>query len=168
MPDSLIVHAFTGQTFQIDNVPADATVSSLLSRLASLELPPLTETRRLGIRVADKILSPSDSIPVSEIDLIVIRPQTSPVKRFLVWGIFVLAHLTPFALLELHDAGIHMAITSYAILSVILALLAPRLRPQPELDDGETKPKGLLHELVVLFFWSFNPSFRLEQVLIHD
>jgi hypothetical protein len=90
---SIFVHSFDNIVFQIDNVPIGTTASTFLIRLASLDLPGRPPMGELALQIDDQILSPTDIIQSTEVNLVIVEHVTPTLLSVTFVLLFLLAHV---------------------------------------------------------------------------
>jgi hypothetical protein len=157
------------EPFVIDNVPTDSTVSAFLSKLLSIDSLPQNAGDSFlrgpaGIMPRDSLLGDE------EYELIFERRTPSSSKTIFFFVFFLMTHMIPAFFVLFHHAP-RLAIESY-ILGLFLLVGACHVgKPRGQVFKDITTIK--LNEIFVLDFLvllckSFLPTFRLEDVLIHD
>jgi hypothetical protein len=157
-----------GSRLQIDHVPTDITASAFLSHLASLD------------RFADPALDLSlhqHSAPIAgssimiddEFDIVMVPSHRSPFKSLFILFLFISIHVIPFAVFQ--AVGSWAALCSYSALVLAFGLLCFKLKLPLDLIKEVGSCNWRQYIIIEIIYWfvkSFSPSFRLEQVLIHD
>jgi hypothetical protein len=157
-----------GQRLHIENVPEDLTVSTLLSKLASL--PMFAEVAHdLSLRANGKTLLGSDFITDNPVEIIIVHQDPNPCKSILF--LLLLAAIHAAAVLLAIKRDIWCGITCYSLSVLVFGLLCMKFDPGPNLVKDALAfrlPKGPVYDAVFLFILSLLPSFRLEDALVHD
>lgn len=154
--------------FKIDNVPSDSTVSSLLSRLLTLDYFQNIDGE-VAVMSGDEILSHSSYIDDDEIKLIIQPKKRKVLTSFFLLILFVALHATPIIMIIL-NYRLWYVLTIYVISLFFLGICCLIFKPSANTfnDLWNYGPTNIVFiDVLVLFFKSLLPSFRLENVLLN-
>ena len=167
---TVTVTLFDGETkIKIDNVPSDATASSLLSRLLTIDLLNNVEGD-VAIMCGDNILSRSSYIDDDEIKLVIQPKKRRFFVSFFLLIFFLSIHATPIIMILL-DYRLWYVLTIYVVSLFVLGIFCLILKPSANTFNdlwnfGSTNI--VVIDVLVLFLKSLLPSFRLENVLLNQ
>jgi hypothetical protein len=156
----ILVHSFQGALFRIDNIPIGTQVSSVISRLASLDLPGRPPKTDLAVTVNNRILEPTDEMTATEITLVAVHHRSSTFVSLIFAILFIWAH--GFTGVLLYRGHFFQAVSLYLPLILGLGLLMALFpgRPFPVAENPAPDKSGILHVLMRVFVYSLNPGFR--------
>lgn len=166
---TITVTLLDGETkIKIDNVPSDSTVSSFLSRLLTLDYFQDIDGE-VGIMCGDEILTRSSCIDDDEIKLITQPKKRKVLTSFFLFILFIALHLTPIVMIIL-NYRLWYVLTIYVISLFVLGICCLIFKPSANTfnDLWNYGPTNIVFiDILVLFFKSLLPSFRLENVLLN-
>lgn len=166
---TITVTLLDGETkVKIDNVPSDITVSSFLSRLLTLDYFHDIDSD-IAIMCGNEILSRSSYIDDDEVSLIVQPKKMRALASFFLFLLFIIFHATPIIMIFL-NYSLWYVISIYVMGMFILGICCLILKPSAYnfTDIWKQKTTNIVFlDVLILFFKSLLPSFKLENVLLN-
>jgi hypothetical protein len=164
---SILVHLPGGAVISVDRVGPQVTVGSLLARLIGLSSVEVTGTPQL-VSLSSSVVPNEDFLEETEYELVFFPEKSDMVKAFFFTLLFFAIHIS--AVLSWQLWSTLAGILVYVGLLYLMIICIVVLKPTGKLFlCSSLRPK---ENPVVDFLWllvrSFLPSFRLEQILLHE
>jgi len=146
----------------VNNVPEDILAGGFLSRIEGIDE---VQSLKFPLKVSDQgyILESNDIIPSDKIDIVEFKPKENSFKVIVYITLLIASLMIPLYMYFQKKAFI-WCVSSMLLIYALYISIALLIRPPEHVDLSS----NTVLDVIVLFFKSLLPTFRLEQVLIRE
>ena len=155
--------------YSIENVPdglkARALIDGLRERFDKNAGDPV-------IQIQGRVLEPEDPVADDEIEIVFLQSKKGwTVKGLCIGAIWIAVHLLPFICVFHSEYRPWSGIALYIIGVIFMLLVTGITNSKPDILKEVTRVRAkdnVILEVIILFFRSCMPGFRLENLLLND